>query len=163
MQKRNIDMLLRFLRAFFISFEFLFLICGVVLFIYRERLQALGVIAQDYELVKWVALLPSGLLVWTLKSWKKIREPANVHVKFYQQWEGFESIKIVCVAGVIYAVGAALGGVILLACSGIICRTCITIGLVVVISVSCVCSLTMYMAEMRLPELLNELDATGKH
>ena len=159
MQRR--EMVLRFLRAVVISFEFLFLICGVVLFLYRERLQALGVFVQNYEVVKWGALLPSGLLVWTLKSWKKIREPVSDHVKFYQQWEGFESVKIVCVAGVFYAVSAAIGGVILLAFSGIICRTCITIGLGVVISVSCVCALTMYMAEMRLPELLNKLDDTG--
>ncbi len=151
------DKVLCFFRAALISVEFLFLMGGVLLFIYRNKLQFLEMLMQNYEIIKWMAFVPCCFLVWSLKAWNKIRNPDNEHVAFYQKWDGFESVKIVCGVGILYAISAAAGGIVVFSLSSSICKICMGIGLLTVILVSGACSLTMYMAEMRLLELLNQL------
>lgn len=151
------DRILWFLRAMVISPEFLALTIGFAMFSYRQYFGFLTVLGSNHDIVKWASFVPGGMLLWTLKCWKGIRIPNNPNVKWYQALDGFLSIRIVCFVGVIYSVVSTIGGILLFALELSICPVCIAIGLIVVISVSGSSAFTMYMAEMRLIEHLNQV------
>jgi len=94
------------LRVVVISFEFLIVIISVFLInVYGEMLNPLiKEIQINDEVLKWLMLLPAGLLGWSFVQTQSLLFPDGEFAKILHMWPSYSKLKIHCVVGLIYAV-----------------------------------------------------------
>ncbi len=99
-------MVMYWLRVFVISFEFLIVVISFFLAnVYGETVSAfVKEIQINDEALKWLMLLPAGLLGWSFMQTQSLLFPDGEFSKILHKWPSYWKLKIHCVVGLIYAV-----------------------------------------------------------
>ena len=107
--------LLAILRYAFISPEFLVCLSGLAVYNFfpGQLVWLSGRIGDQAELLKYLGLLPFGLVVYDSNAIKDILMPHSDKKIVFQKWEFYSDIKSGCIVALLYA---ALFGVVGLAC-----------------------------------------------
>lgn len=96
----------QYLRSFFISLEFVVILVSSYLFLEQENrlIHVLSLLAINAEAVKYLALLPAGILVWNVTILRKIRFPERDKKYQLQNWPSYFKLQIVLDVALIYSI-----------------------------------------------------------
>ena len=99
-------------RTLSISLEFVvILLCVYIGLAQLDALRALvSYVNINGDPLKYVALLPAGILVWNLSLLRKIRFPERDAKKILQKWEGYYTLRIILDVALFYSVTFAITG-----------------------------------------------------
>jgi hypothetical protein len=104
--------LIEYIRTLVISFEFvLIILCAYMGFAQLDALRVLiRYVNINGEPLKYVALLPAGILVWNLALMRKIRFPERDSKKILQNWTGYYKLRVILDVALFYSVLFAVTG-----------------------------------------------------
>jgi hypothetical protein len=93
-------------RAFFVSFEFLCIVIGILLTIWRpSAIQGIAEqIASNGDMIKYLALAPVGVFGWVFSHSRKMLFPEADKKSILQGWPDYPAFRDVVFVGVAFSV-----------------------------------------------------------
>jgi len=109
-------------------------------------------LAESSDAIKYLSLLPMGILVWTFRHARSMLFPDADSRSILQRWENYQTFRDIVAVGVFYSIVFAMIGVL----SGMINWKGDTIVFMIwmcaSIAGSSLCALSMYVAEIEMTE-----------
>lgn len=107
--QRNKGCCCTFLRAFFISWEFLFLASGMVMYYAFPSVEdVIKNVTGENETLRWITLGPVFLFWEQLNIIKAIRNPDAKCAKVFHEWPDYGRLRMYCGISIFYSILSVL-------------------------------------------------------
>ena len=144
-------------RAFFLSFEFVTIVGGVLIYLLVPSVkEMLATIGADKDGCRYVCFIPAGLFAFCVKFVNDILSPAHEMRPQLVDWTARYMLKVYCFAALAYAMVGAIGGIMVFLCKKDEVGLCMLVA-VVSILVSFFATASTYFAKHRVLELLDKI------
>lgn len=144
-------------RAFFLSFEFVTIAGGVVIYCLAPSTnEMLASIGADREGYRYVCFIPVGLFAFCVKFVNDILSPSHEMRPQLVDWNSRYVLKVYCFAALAYAMIGAIGGIMVFLCKKEDIGSCVLVA-VVSILVSFFATASAYFAKHKFLELLDKM------
>lgn len=82
-------------RVFFISYEFLFILLGLAVYVNFENFMIVRFsdVSFNAKALEWVMLFPISVFVWTMKESRSVIFPDNYAAKVIHEWPGYWKLR----------------------------------------------------------------------
>ena len=87
---------LYWLRVFFVSYEFVFLVLCLAAYTYSQEILSkhFPLSSLNEDAIKWAMLFPMGIAGWTLKEGRGVLFPSEKNEKALHEWPDYWRLKI---------------------------------------------------------------------